>query len=168
MTKGDIQQLLQKSFCSHPPPAAADLVSGERQAGTAQAIRDLFDGQRWYEIDPESVIEHADILWSMTPSAQRYYVPAYLLATFHAPADWVYTNNLILSLFLPLRNEGDPAHAEFTKFLELLTPEEKSAIRAFLEYTATDHPTDGERSAAKLALSVLWRKFDPVPPEPDD
>lgn len=167
LTKGDIQQLLQKSFRSHPPPTGGDLVSGAGKASASQVIRDLFSGRRWYELDPEFVIEHADLLWSMEPQAQRYYLPAYLLATFHAPKDWVYTNNLLLSLFLPLRNEDDPERDRFVKFLDALTPTEKSAIRAFLEFTAAEHPSQGERGAAKLALSVLWRKFDPAAVEQD-
>lgn len=68
---------------------------------------------------------------------------------------------------MPLRNEDDPARDEFVKFLDALTPVEKSAIWAFLEYTAADHPCNGERRVAKLALSVLWRKFEPVPVERD-
>ncbi len=167
MTKGDIQQLLQKSFRSHPPPTGDDLVSGAGKAADSQAIQDLFSGRRWYELDPEFVIEHADLLWSMEPQAQRYYLPAYLLATFHAPKDWVYTNNLLLSLFLPLRNEDDPAREHFIKFLDVLTPGEKSAIRGFLDFTAAEHPSQGERGAAKLALSVLWRKFEAITVEQD-
>jgi hypothetical protein len=167
VTKGDIQQLLQKSFRSHPPPTGDDLVSNSGDAKAIRTIRELFTGRRWYELDPEFVIEHAEMLPSMAPSAQRYYLPAFLLATFHAPKDWVYTNNLILGLFLPLRNEDDPARDQFIKFLDMLTPAEKSAIRAFLGYTSTEHPSQGERGAAKLALSVLWRKFDAVAPEQD-
>jgi len=167
VTKGDIQQLLQKTFRSHPPPSGDDLVSARGEAKTARAIRDLFTGRRWYELDPEFVVSKADMLWSMAPEGQRYYIPAFLLATFHAPKDWVYTNNLLLSLFLPLRNEDDPAREEFVKFLDVLTPAEKSAIRVFLDYTAAEHPSQGERGAAKLALSVLWRKFEIIPIEPD-
>lgn len=167
LTKGNIQQLLQKSFRSHPPPTGSDLVQGTTEAATGQAIRDLFSGRRWYELDPDFVIEHADHLWSMAPAAQRYYLPAYLLATFHAPKDWVYTNNLLLSLFLPLRNEDDPERDRFVRFLDALTPAEKSAIRRFLEFTAAEHPSQGERGAAKLALSVLWRKFEAMPFDQD-
>lgn len=167
MTKGDIQQLLQKSFRSHPPPTGDDLVSGDGDENAVKEIRNLYTGRRWYELDPEFVVDHADMLWLMALPAQRYYMPAYLLATFHAPKDWVYTNNLLVSLFLPLRNEDDPARAEFVKFLDALTPIEKSAIRTFLEYTAAEHPSQGERGAAKLALSVLWRKFEIIPQEQD-
>jgi len=167
VTKGDIQQLLQKHFRSHPPPTGADLAAEKSDAKAARAIRDLFNGRRWYELDPDFAIEHAELLWCMAPAAQRYYLPAFLLATFHAPKDWVYTNNLLLSLFLPLRNEDDPARDIFVKFLDALTTGEKSAVRAFLEFTAAEHPSQGERGAAKLALSVLWRKFDPVTLEQD-
>ena len=167
MTKGDIQQLLQKSFRSHPPPTGDDLVSNMGDAKAANTIRDRFAGRRWYELDPEFVVENADMLSSMAPPAQRYYIPAFLLATFHAPKDWVYTNNLILSLFLPLRNEDDPARDQFIRFLDVLTPVEKSAIQIFLKYTAAEHPSQGERGAAKLALSVLWRKFETVALEQD-
>jgi hypothetical protein len=167
LTKGDIQQLLQKCFRSHPPPTGTDLVPAAGDIATSQAIRDLFNGRRWYELDPEFVVEHEDLLWSMAAPAQRYYIPSYLLATFHAPKDWVYTNNLLLSLFLPLRNEDDPERDRFVRFLEVLSAEEKSAIRTFLEFTAAEHPSQGERGAAKLALSVLWRKFEHVGHEPD-
>jgi len=167
VTRGDIQQLLQKDFRSHPPPTGAELVEDNGDTATLKRLRDLFSGRRWYELDPEFVIDHAELLWSMAPNGQRYYLPAFLLATFHAPKDWVYTNNLILSLFLPLRNEDDPARERFVRFLDALTPAEKSAIRAFLEYTAAEHPSQGERSAAKLALRVLWRKFEAVAPEQD-
>lgn len=167
MTKGDIQQLLQKSFRSHPPPTGDDLVMDNGDEKTVREIRNLFTGRRWYELDPEFVIEHAEMLWSMAVAAQRYYIPAYLLATFHVSKDWIYTNNLLLSLFLPLRNEDDPARDTFVRFLEALTPIEKSAIRAFLDFTAAEHPSQGERGAAKLALSVLWRKFEALPVEQD-
>lgn len=165
MTKGDIQQLLQKSFRSHPPPTGDDLAAAIGDAQVSKEIRDLFTGRRWYELDPEFVVERADMLWDMAAPAQRYYIPAFLLATFNETTDWVYTNNLLLSLFLPLRNEDDPARERFVKFLDALTAEEKSAIRAFLEFTAAEHPSQGERGAAKLALSVLWRKFDAIPAE---
>ncbi len=141
------------------------LSKGDRKA--ANIVRDRFSGRRWFELDPEFVVENADSFASMSPEGQRYYVPAFLLATFHAPKDWVYTNNLILSLFLPLRNEDDPARDQFIRFLDILTPVEKSAIQAFLKYTAAEHPSQGERGAAKLALSVLWRKYDAVAPEQD-
>ncbi len=142
-------------------------MSNKGDAKVINTVRDRFTGRRWYELDPEFVVQNADCFASMAPEAQRYYVPAFLLATFHAPKDWVYTNNLILSLFLPLRNEDDPARDQFIKFLDILTPVEKSAIQAFLKYTAVEHPSQGERGAAKLALSVLWRKYEAVAPEQD-
>jgi hypothetical protein len=152
--------LLQKCFRSHPPPTGTDLVPDGADPKTAKTIRDLFAGRRWYELDPEFVVDHAETIWSMGVEAQRYYIPAFLLATFHAQQDWVYTNTLIVSLFLPLRNEDDPARDEFIRFLDALTAIEKSAIRTFLDFTANEHPSQGERGAAKLALRALWRKFE--------
>lgn len=165
MTKGDIQQILQKSFRRHPPPTGADFVPDRAAPETARTIRDLFAGRRWYELDPELVVDHAETLWSMGVQAQRYYIPAFLLATFHAQKDWVYTNNLILGLLLPLRNEDNPARDEFLRFPDSLTDPEKSAIRIFLEYTAVQHPSHGERGVAKPALRALWRKFESLQPQ---
>ena len=161
MTKSDIHELFQKTFRSHPPPSGDDLVSKEADATAAMGIRDLFSGRRWYELDPEFVVDHADAFWSMEPPARRYYLPAFLLATLHAPKDWVYADNMILGLFLPLRGaDDDPDREIFVRFLESLEPQEKSAVRSFLEFMAKHHPSRGEQGAAKMALRVLWRKFD--------
>lgn len=160
MTKSDIHKLFQKTFKSASPPVGAELISKDMEAGTAKRIRDLFSGRRWYELDPEFMIDHADDFWSMEPQARRYYLPAFLLATFHAPKDWVYVNNLVLGLFIPLRgSDDDPDREAFVEFLEMLEPQEKSAVTAFLKFTAENHPSKGEQGAAKMALRVLWRKF---------
>lgn len=161
MTQSEIHELLQKSFKSDPPPTGSDLVSKDTEDSAAKKIRDLLSGRRWYELDPEFVVDHADIFWKMEPAAQRYYLPAFLLATFHAPDDWVYVDNMILGLFLPLRGaDNDPAREVFVRFLENLEPKEKSAVRTFLEYMAEHHPGKGEQGAAKMALRALWRKFE--------
>lgn len=161
MTKSDIHKLLQKTFRSHPPPTGDDLAPKGLDAGTAMRLREKFAERKWFELDPEFVVEQSDLLWSMAPAAQRYYLPAFLLATFHAPKDWVYADNLILGLFLPLRSaDDDPARENFIQFLENLEPQEKSAVRSFLDYMSQHHPSKGEQGAAKMALRVLWRKFD--------
>ena len=161
MTKSDIHELFQKTFRSQPPPTGDDLISKGADTTASGRIRDLFSGRRWYELDPEFVVDHADAFWSMTPPGRRYYLPAFLLATLHAPKDWVYADNLILGLFLPLRGaDDDPDREVFVRFLESLEPREKSAVRSFLEFVAAHHPSRGEQGAAKMALRVLWRKFD--------
>lgn len=161
MTRSEIHELFQKTFASHPPPSGDDLVSKDMEAAAARRIRDLFSGRRWYELDPEFVVEHAEAFWSMAVPGRRYYLPAFLLATLHAPKDWVYADNLILGLFLPLRSvDGDPDREVFMRFLESLASLEKTAVRSFLQFMAEHHPSRGEQSAAKMALRVLWRKFD--------
>lgn len=161
MTQSEIHELFQKTFMSHPPPSGEGLAPSGADAVSARRVRDLFSGRRWYELEPEFVVDHADVFWSMAAPARRYYLPAFLLATLYVPKDWVYADNLILGLFLPLRGaDDDPDREVFVKFLESLAPDEKAAVRRFLEFMAEHHPSRGEQGAAKMALRVLWRKFD--------
>lgn len=156
MKQSDIEAILSDAFISSPPPEGDALVEIRGDIYTREEIRDAFSGKRWQDLDQDTIESHDDALSFMAPEGRRYYLPAYLIATFNADPEWAFSDLVIYSLHLPLnRPEGDPIRTKFERFLELLTVEEKSAIRKFLEYTA-DRPGF---EAAEEALHVLWNKF---------
>ena len=63
---------------------------------------------------------------------------------------------VIYHLYLPLeRSRGDQIRTKFERFLDLLSAEEKSAIRKYLEYLMEHDPSE----AAEEALRTLWHRF---------
>ena len=66
-----------------------------------------FKGKEWASISPREVRAHADALPLLTPSAFRYYFPAYLLACIDAreliDVAW---DSVIFNLTPPKRRDG--------------------------------------------------------------
>jgi len=156
MEQVDIERLLRDTFSGNRAPKAVILESGDGRGTVAED----FAGRRWSELPSDFVVANDETFSRMKPEARSHYLPAFLLAVFQAPADWVFTNNILLELFIPLRRpEGDPARQGFEKFLMMLSEAQKAAVRTFLEYVAEHHASEGERGAAKMALRLLWSKF---------
>jgi hypothetical protein len=156
MDKTDIEACFRKAFTFDPPPTGDRLVKILGDIDKRQEIRKIFSGRRWWELAPDLIMEHDDAISFMEPEGRRYYLPAYLIATLYADPEWFFSEMVIYHLYLPLtRPEGDPIRTKFERFLGLLSAEEKSAVRKFLEYLIDHDPSD----AAEEALRVLWHKF---------
>ena len=156
MDQAEIEECLRKAFTSDPPPTGDQLVKIHGHIDTRLKIREVFSGQRWWEMAPDLVMEYDDAISFLEPEGLHYYLPAYLIATLYADREWLFSEMVIYHLYLPLnRPEGDPIRTKFERFLDLLSAEEKSAIRKFLEYLIEHDPSD----AAEEALRVLWHKF---------
>ena len=156
MDQAEIETCLRKAFVSDPPPTGDQLVKIYGDIETRLKIREVFSGRRWWELDPDLVMEYDDAISFLEPEGRRYYLPAYLTATLHADPEWFFSEMVIYHLYLPLNHpEGDPIRTKFERFMDLLSSEEKSAIRTFLEYRMEHDPSD----AAEEALRVLWHKF---------
>lgn len=157
MNRIEIESCLRRAFKSEPPPTGDKLVKlHDGDLDRRQSIRDVFSGQRWWDIEPTLIMEYDDGIYLLEPEGTRYYLPAYLRATLYADPEWIFSEMVIYRLYLPLkRPKEDPVRVKFERFLSLLTSEEKSAVRKFLEYLMEHDPSD----AAEDALRTLWHEF---------
>ena len=156
MDKAEIEACLRKAFTVDPPPTGDKLVKLEGDTETRQKIREVFSGRKWWELEPDLIMKYDDAISFLAPEGRHYYLPAYLIAALYAPREWIFQEMVIYHLYLPLeRSKGDQIRTKFERFLDLLSAEERSAIRKYLEYLMEHDPSE----AAEEALRTLWHRF---------
>lgn len=167
----DIKRCIINAFKDLRPPASNMLVQGDD--GDSEDIQKAFNGKHWRDIDFDFVLyEFTESLFFFSPSAYRFYLPAYLMMTLdnYSKAD-IIPDIIIATLQVPdnptddLFGKGkiferlaDDISRERSKF-ELFTPEQKHAIRLFLEYMAKNHKDDFHNNEPQEALKCYWNKF---------
>jgi hypothetical protein len=121
-------------------------------------IAEHFRGMSWPDVDLAFLREygeHADAsacLTFMSPEAFRYYLPAFLLVLVENFQEADVLVETVISSITPRRDQSKPALVEFVRLrLEGFTPEQREAIRLFLEYMKREHGQEylfGELDAA--------------------
>ena len=121
-------------------------------------VADHFRGTSWQDVDLAFLRkygEHADVsvaLTFMSPEAFRYYLPAFLLVVAERFGEADLLVKTVISSLTPRRDQSNRALVEFVrKRLEGFTPEQREAIRLFLEYVKREHGQEylfGELDAA--------------------
>lgn len=99
-------------------------------------LREAFKGKHWSEVPHDVVRWHHDDLCDFTEAGKRFFLPAFMLAAME-PDD--IAGYAVLHLTNPDNFE------EFRRY----TPEQRAAVRAFLE-------REGDPRFIGRALSEVW------------
>lgn len=155
MDRAGLARMFRRVF-GGDPPVCDELVELKGDVERRKEIREVFTGRTWWEIPTETIMEQDNAISFFAPKGMRYYLPSYLLSALDVQGDWVFPEMVVYGLYLPLKHpRGDPVRENFEAFLGLLTIEQKTAIRRYLEYVE-EH---GGKEGAQEALDIFWRKF---------
>lgn len=135
----------------------------------ARIYRADFQSKHWRDIiDPEFLEEHSSV-GELSVEGQRFYLPAYLIATIEHPDDSADLFDAWTHLLYPQIDDypakvKDYAMNEWDRFMNALTPRQKHAIRLFLEYLLAAQPDswwlpEPPGNLLALMLANYWNQF---------
>jgi hypothetical protein len=107
------------------------------------------EGQHWKSIPRDVLRQHSSDLALFSLDGFRFYLPAYLLAALD---DFWDVREFVLSHLTPPEAEDSEQRRRF----EHLTPAQKNAVRACLEYFRDEAPGDVSRAHVAEALARYW------------
>jgi uncharacterized protein DUF6714 len=150
-----VKASIHEAFASTPRPLDGDLVPTDPgEDSECDEIAANFQGKTWREVSTETIQRHTDSLPLLTPSAFRYFLPAYMLASlgpasagFH-PVDVM---NFVLFGLVPPESNEDPKY--FMARARQFNLEERQAIASYLKLVA-------ERQKAEWGGNVPKPKSD--------
>ena len=152
-----LKHQIEAAFVNTPRPDD-DHIGYNPEDWESAELTEAFKGKHWKELDPAELNYNSSNF--LSPEGFRHYLPAYLIAALDDYGDLLphTVYNLIpnlnpddLSLEKPEPQDGK--HERF----ERLSPTEKQAVRAFLEYVRDEYAYyffQGE--APRLALERYW------------
>lgn len=152
--KEQIKQAIREAFADVPYPAGdaiAQLPLDPHDERAAEINRD-FKGHHWRDLPDEVRNKHAFNYPPFTPEAQRFYLPAYLLATL----DLIQSNTgelWTLDALLPPENMD-----RFRRHYDGYTPSQREAIRLSLEYMRDVACEGAAGYFARIALDRYWAR----------
>lgn len=146
-----LKQLIQSVFPTDSMPATKDLIEDPRLG--EEIFLHTFGGHEWDDVPAERVAWDYDVLPLLTPSAYRYYLPAYLMAALdYRPGDMLLPS-LLFFLTPPL--EKNVRYQHFLGQVHGLSHEQRFVIRSFIEFVIAffNVPDDADQIAK---LRVYW------------
>ncbi len=153
-----IKQAIWDAFALVPYPGD-DALALHPEDDKGKSILRHLTGRRWRDAIDEAAewLDDKAVLF-LTPAARHYYLPAFLFAALNGYDD--VRRSLLYAL------EPPDGMARFRREFDAYTPEQKSAVRRFLEYVR-DEAHDGEdKAAAHIALERYWARDTPGGEEP--
>ncbi len=113
-----------------------------------------FKGKHWKKVNLTTL--HNSSTSFFTPHAFRFYLPAYMLLSIdeYKEAD-VIPDEIVCSLD-PVFNQKSGRTEKFNETIKLLTTEQRSAIRLFLEYLRDRHGEDFPSSLFDLDRLIAF------------
>jgi len=111
-----------------------------------------FKGKHWKDVSLETLLYHSDGVYSFTPEAYRFYLPAYLLAGSldYDRADMI-PFTVVMSLIPP------PDARDLTNYrlrMEGFTPGQRRVIKSFLEFLKRHYSMDDPLGDIDRALQA--------------
>jgi hypothetical protein len=156
-----LKEQIERAFADTPYPGD-DHITGPFEAWDweSEELRDAFRGKHWKELMPYDVFYHHDTF--LCPAGFQFYLPAYLLAALD---DY---NNVILFTVFSLCPYHPPEKVLSPTLLawnlrryDQLTPEQKQAVCAFLDFVRED-PQLGryfpDRHEIDEAIEKYWSR----------
>jgi hypothetical protein len=130
---GEVTAKIKDAFAKTPKPSDDELVGSHEGDPECTEVARAFRAQRWTDLSREMLRDHSQALPLFTPSAFRHYLPAYMMACLGSREEAeVLRDFVIFNLTPPRRSAGwraDFFRARATQF----SPEERDAIKCFLE-----------------------------------
>ncbi|MBN1125758.1 MAG: hypothetical protein JXA82_12180, partial [Sedimentisphaerales bacterium] len=136
-----LTQEIESAFANVPYPGDKNIIEKGSRWEYGKNITGGLKGVDWRDL--EKVSFHFEtkryVLPNpihLTPAAYRYFLPGYMLVLirhYHEVTSWVY----FIINSLQLYSEGDNLalyHKDRLKKFEMLSPDQKRAVRHFLEY----------------------------------
>jgi hypothetical protein len=135
----ELASQIEQAFANTPYPENGDV---------GYELEDI-EGLHWKEVPTSLLRAHRDELSSFTPEGFRFFLPALLIAVILHPDQVDTLTWNIIGKLAPPEPESD-IRAELFDFLEItfrqrvsvLSPEEKAAVRAFVEAYDQLEPLD--------------------------
>jgi hypothetical protein len=145
--KRQLEHLIVDEFRLAPKPPREQIIS--HACEECFRLRDDFAPFDALDIPGSVILRHADSLPLLSPEGLRHYLPAYLLFSLRNSDSDVFQ----LTLFhLAPETPGDEY---WGRRLAVFTPQEKAAVRAFLEFLKTAPEFEWYREEIDRGLS-LW------------
>jgi len=133
--KQALRERIEQAFDDAEYPGDDDLVVTDDDWEAAE-IKAWLKGKHWRDLSLDALYAHNGAVWVLTPSAYRYYLPSYLLASLEDSPDTVY-DSLLAALAPPPYGLGSPD--QFAERVEALNALQRDAIRSFFRDAATDY-----------------------------
>ncbi len=151
---------LDQLFPTSPRPKD-DQLPGDKDDDRLPEILKDFYGNDWHSIDAETVRIHRDLLDYLSAVGFRYFLPAFMLASFgedHASAELL--GILVLHLTVPKPTE--PTRSYVLDSIREFSLPQRVFIRSYLE-RLLDEELDDEwlRADIEQALSSFWSQPNP-------
>lgn len=109
-------------------------------------------GDDWREIPSKVLEEECSALAFLSPDGFTFFLPAYLVHVIRNHRESNATQSTISSLY----PEGGSQRKYFLSRISALNPDQRMAIRSFLEWLAKAEPSDSETWQASDALRRFW------------
>ena len=152
-----LADIIQRAFTSSRYPGDARLVF-DNSGGDLECtqVAHAFKGKQWSDLSVSFLRLYPDSLFFLSPEAYWFYLPAYLLASVlsYRCAD-IITINVVYSL-TPPANKGSERDC-FDAKIQGFSPEQRAAIKAFLEFLQCEHAGDFPFGDVEIALDRYWR-----------
>ncbi|MCD4686042.1 MAG: hypothetical protein K8S97_08910 [Anaerolineae bacterium] len=159
---------IKAAFAAREYPGDANLVKDEQDWEAAE-YADAFKGRQWQSVTVATMAYEKSALSFFTPAAYQYYMPAFMVGCLEHFDDMGDAVAWLVYGLTPqqvsLRDKkifGNVSEdvitsmqAWFEEKIAGFIPEEKAAIREFLEYMRDTHDNED----ARLALDSYWNQF---------
>ncbi|MFY0563591.1 DUF6714 family protein [Archangium lansingense] len=149
-----IRQQLEAAFADAPYPGDDHIGYDTEDWESAELVR-AFKGKHWKELTPAELQYHSSSF--LSSEGFRYYLPAYLLAALEDHGNLM--PHTVYGLTLPAGSSSGEQRLRAWQLerFEQLSPAQKHAVRAFLEYArgeASHYFSQGQEP--RLALTRYW------------
>jgi uncharacterized protein DUF6714 len=130
-----VRTKIMNAFANTPYPGDDNLVVNQSdQDPECREIARAFVSKRWEDVSPDMLREHAQALPLFTPSAFRYYLAAYMIASIDPGPEAETLRDLATFNLTPPRRDRAWRSEFFDSRASQFTTAEKGAIRSFLEW----------------------------------
>jgi len=171
MTPGELRQCLEEAFGDLEPPYLEEVCAAYDMDGFEVAVRtETGSAKRWQELRPLSLYQKGALaVFTPTPRAWQYYLPAYLYAMTNPEVVWCYLSPILSTLWYE-NGFGDPLDysPSWEKRTALLTDRQRRCIAQFLRelLRAIDDASidlgaevDWERDRIEHMLEKYWNAW---------
>ncbi len=142
---------IRLAFDDRSPPTDEQLLHPDCRDDVD--IQQFYGGVAWQDMDDAMIVYNYAAPGAFSPKAYRYYLPAYLIWALRNPDNIEYVSEAFL-ISLDPGTELEMLH-EFRKSkFELLTREQKSVVKKFLNYFGNN------RDLAEFAENALRNYWD--------
>ena len=138
----ELRRVIEEAFEDIPYPGDHN-ITDENCCPECQEVAEVLRGRHWREINDEFIEKHWAINHNfllVRPAALRYFLPGLMIfsATDHETSDSNLAGNVphwLIPQEVDVKND-----ARFLETYEPLTPEQKRAVKLFLEYLIEAYP----------------------------